>query len=169
MSERTRTVSWEDPQVSQRDAAASTGLEYLLAIKDGRIPPPPAARLIGYRISEIDRGRAVFELEAQEYLYNPFATVHGGILATLLDSATTAAVLSMLPVDVSCATLEMKVNFVRPVTAKSGTVHAECEVLHLGATVATAEGKILDGKGRLCAHGLATCSIFRAQQLPGGR
>ena len=71
VSDRVRTVTWEDPQVSRRDAAAITGFDYLVAIKDGRIPQPPAARLLGYRLSELESGRAVFELEPAEYHYNP--------------------------------------------------------------------------------------------------
>jgi uncharacterized protein (TIGR00369 family) len=163
MDERRRIVTWEDPRASRRDAAAASGLDYLLGVKDGRISRPPAAMLVGYRIREVEPGRAVFELEAQECHYNPFSTVHGGILGILLDTTMTAAVLSTLPVEVACATLEMKVNFVRSVTERSGTVRCEASVLHRGSNVATAEGKAFDGQGKLCAHGVATCSIFDAK------
>lgn len=159
---RQRTVSWDDPRASRRDAAAVSGLEYLLSLKEGKAPQPPAARLLGYRIREVERGRAVFELEPGECHYNPFATVHGGIMATLLDSAMTAAVLSTLPVGVACATLEMKVNFVRPVRAESGPLRCEAAAIHLGSSIATAEGKIFDGRQKLCAHAVATCSVFPA-------
>ena len=159
-SERVRTVTWEDPQVSRRDAAAIGGLDYLVAIREGRIPQPPAARLLGYRLSEVERGRAVFELEPAEYHYNPFATVHGGITGTLLDSAMTAAVLSTLRAGLACSTLEMKVNFVRAIGGDVGTVRAEGKVLHLGSSIATAEGKLLDGNGRLYAHAVTTCAII---------
>jgi len=158
---RVRTVTWEDPQVSRRDAAAISGLDYLVAIKDGRIPQPPAARLLGYRLSEVERGRAVFELEPAEYHYNPFATVHGGVTGTLLDSAMTAAVLSTLGVGLACSTLELKVNFVRPIAGGVGVVRAEGKVLHLGSSIATAEGKLLDGAGKLYAHAVTTCAIVR--------
>ena len=160
-SGRVRTVTWEDPQVSRRDAAAISGLDYLVAIKDGRIPQPPAARLLGYRLSEVERGRAVFELEPAEYHYNPFATVHGGVTGTLLDSAMTAAVLSTLGVGLACSTLELKVNFVRPIAGGVGVVRAEGKVLHLGSSIATAEGKLLDGAGKLYAHAVTTCAIVR--------
>ncbi len=159
---RQRTVTWEDPRASRRDAAAVSGLDYLLALKEGRAPPAPAARLLGYRVREVERGRAVFEMEPAECHYNPFATVHGGIMATLLDSAMTAAVLSTLAVGVACATLEMKVNFLRPVRAESGPLRCEAAVIHLGSHIATAEGRILDGRGKLCAHAVATCSVFPA-------
>ncbi|HEY6107121.1 MAG TPA: PaaI family thioesterase [Anaeromyxobacteraceae bacterium] len=163
---RVLTVTWEDPRVSRRDAAAVSGLDYLAALKEGRVPQPPAARLLGYRIRDVERGRTVFELEPAEHHYNPFATVHGGIMATLLDTAMTAAVLSALEVGVACATLEMKVNFVRAVTAETGALRCEGKVIHLGTSIATAEGRLLDGRGRLCAHALTTCSVFPAAGPP---
>jgi uncharacterized protein (TIGR00369 family) len=159
---RVRTVTWEDPRASRRDAAAVSGLDYLVAVKEGRTPPPPAARLLGYRIREVEPGRAVFELDPAECHYNPFATVHGGIMATVLDSAMTAAVLSTLAAGTACATLEMKVNFVRAVKAERGSLRCEATVIHLGASIATAEGRLLDGRGKLCAHAVSTCSVFPA-------
>jgi uncharacterized protein (TIGR00369 family) len=159
VSDRARTVTWEDPQVSRRDAAAISGLDYLVAIRDGRIPQPPAARLLGYRLCELERGRVVFELEPAEYHYNPFATVHGGITSTLLDSAMTAAVPSTLRIGLGCSTLEMKVNFVRPISGSVGVVRAEGKIIHLGSSIATAEGRLLDGQAKLYAHAVTTCAI----------
>ena len=95
-TERIRTITWDDPKTSARDAQSISGLDYLRAIKMGKVSPPPIARLVGYKISEIERGHAVFELEPGEYHFNPFATVHGGIASTLLDTTMTAAVLSTL-------------------------------------------------------------------------
>lgn len=165
---RTRTVTWEDPLSSRRDAGLIAGLDYLVGIQQGRIPQPPAARLIGYRIREVERGRVVFELEPAEYHYNPFATVHGGIIGTLLDSAMTAAVLSTLGLGLACSTLEMKVNFVRPVTGRVGVLRAEGNVIHAGSSVATAEGKLRDGQGKLYAHAVTTCSISSVPGAAGG-
>ncbi len=157
---RSHTVTWEDPRLGRRDAAAIAGLDYLRAIAEGRVPLPPVAKLVGYRIREVERGRAVFELEPAEHHYNPFAIVHGGIMTTVLDSAMTAAVLSTLPIGLACATIELKVNFVRPVTAAAGMLRAEGSVIHAGSTLATAEGRLLDGGRKLYAHAVATCSIF---------
>ena len=159
---RVHTVTWEDPQVSKRDAGAISGLDYLIAIRDGKIKQPPAARLIGYCLREVERGRAVFELEIAEQHFNPFATVHGGILCTLLDSAMTAAVLSTLGIHLTCSTLEIKVNFVRSVAGTAGVVRAEGNVIHVGSSFATAEGRVLDGQGKLYAHGISTCSVRAA-------
>jgi uncharacterized protein (TIGR00369 family) len=158
-AQRIRTLTWDDPQISRRDAAVISGMDYLLAIRDGRITQPPAAKLIGYKIREVEQGCAVFELEPAEYHYNPFATVHGGIIGGLLDSAMTAAVLSRLPIGLTCSTLEMKVNFIRPVTNAVGLVRGEGSVLHLGSSIATAEGKLFDERGKLYAHAVSTCAI----------
>ena len=86
-----RTITWHPPEASRRDTAVLTGLEYLQALKDGRVERPPAAVLVGYRIASVAAGQVSYELVPEEAHYNPFATVHGGILATLLDSALTAA------------------------------------------------------------------------------
>ncbi len=158
--ERTLTITWEDPKISARDASAVTGLDYLKSIKEGKISPPPIARLVGYKIVNVETGTAVFEIEPGEHLYNPFSTVHGGILSTLLDTTMTAAVLSSLPIGKSCSTLEMKVNFVRPVTGKSGLMCCRAEMIHSGKRTATASGKIFDDRERLVGHGTGTWTIF---------
>ena len=159
-TERSRTVIWDDPKISARDAQAISGLDYLRCIRMGEISPPPIARLIGYRIAEIEHGHAVFELEPAEFLYNPFATVHGGIASTLLDTTMVAAVLSTLSKGFGCSTLEMKVNFIRPITVESGLMRCEGRVIHSGSRIATAEGKITNSQGKLYVHGGSTCMIF---------
>jgi uncharacterized protein (TIGR00369 family) len=138
-----------------------SGLDYLTSIKDGRISPPPAARLIGYTIAEAEKGYVVFELQPGEYHYNPFATVHGGILSTLLDTAMTASVLSTLPHGLSCSTIEIKVNFIKPVTAETGVLRCEARPIHVGKNLATVEGRLKDGNDALLAHGVSTCSILK--------
>jgi len=159
---RKRTISWEDPEISKREALASiSGLDYLKKIKEGILSPPPVAGLIGYRILQVEEGHAVFEMNPAEYHYNPFATVHGGILSTLLDTAMTASVLSTLPKGFSCSTVEIKVNFIRSVTDETEVLRSEARPIHIGKTLATVEGQLRDKKGELYAHGTSTCSIFR--------
>ncbi len=162
-SHRVRTVTWEDPKISARDAASISGYDYLRAIKEGKIDPPPVAVLMGYRLAEIDVGRAVFELEPAEYHYNPFASVHGGIISTVLDSTMTCALLTTLPIGLSCSTLEIKVNFVRPITGRTGLVRCEGKIIHAGSTIATAEGKLVNRQGELLAHAVTTCMIFKGR------
>jgi uncharacterized protein (TIGR00369 family) len=163
---RIRTITWEDPRVSARDAASIGGLDYLRAIKDGKVKPPPVAALIGYQLLEIDVGRVVFELEPAEYHYNPFATMHGGIMSTVLDSAMTSAILTTLPAGVGCSTLEIKVNFVRPITDRTGLVRCEGKIIHGGNRIAIAEGRITDSRDKLCAFAVSTCMVFRVEQEP---
>ena len=159
---RTKNISWGDPETNKRDAAASiSGLDYLKAIKEGKISPPPVANLVGYQIFEVDDGYAAFELTPAEYHYNPFATVHGGILSTLLDTTMTAAVLSTLSKGFSCTTIEVKVNFIKPVSAETGILRCEARPIHIGKKIATVEGRLKDRDGVLHAHGVSTCSIFR--------
>jgi uncharacterized protein (TIGR00369 family) len=161
---RIRTVTWEDPRVSARDATSISGLNYLCSIKEGKTKPPPVAVLLGYRLAEVEIGRAVFELEPAEYHYNPLASVHGGVASTLLDSAMTAAIISTLPIGVTCSTIEMKVNFVRPITSKTGLIRCEGKIIHVGSRTGTAEGKLLGHQGKLYAHGVNTCMIIRTRQ-----
>ena len=136
-------------------------MDYLKAIKKGKISPPPIANLVGYIISEVDNGYAVFELNPAEYHYNPFATVHGGILSTLLNTTMTASVLSTLPKGISCTTIEIKVNFIKPVTADTGVLRCEARPIHIGKRLATVEGRLKNRNGDLHAHGTSTCSIFK--------
>ena len=159
MPKRTRTIQWEDPQISSRDTQNISGLDYLCAIRDGSIAPPPAAHLVGYHIVNVDTGQAVAELNPSEYHYNPFSTVHGGLLSTLLDTAMTAAVMTLLPAGQACSTLELKVNFIRPVSSRTGPVTARANVIHAGKRVATVEGRLFDANEKLYAHATSTYLI----------
>ncbi len=160
MAERVRTITWNDPKANARDAMSISGLDFLRGVKAGEIPPPPVAKLLGYRVAEVDHGLAVFELEPDEYLCNPFGTVHGGIASTLLDTAMTASILSTLPKGLACSTLEIKVNFISPITIDTGLLRCEAKSVHVGKRVATAEGKIMDQEEKLYAVGMNTCMVF---------
>ena len=142
-------------------AVESSGLETIKAIFAGRLPPPPIAELMGFRGVEVELGRAVFEFEPGPQHYNPIGSVHGGVAMTLLDSAMGCAIHSMLDAGVRYTTLEVKTNFVRAMTVDTGLVRCEGTVLHSGSRVATAEGKLFDGEGKLLAHGTTTCLILR--------
>ena len=158
---RTRTVSWEDPRALAEAARGLTGLEFLRKVASGELPRPPISALMNFGLAELDEGRAVFTAEPAEYHYNPIGVVHGGLAATLLDSAMGCAVHSVLPAGAGYTTLEIKVNFVRALTAETGLVRCEARVIHVGGRTATAEGKVLDAAGKLYAHATTTCIIFR--------
>ena len=159
--ERTRTITWQDPRALANAAAGLSGLEYLQKIVAGELPPPPIGLLLDFRIAEISEGHAVFLVTPAEFHYNPIGVVHGGVAATLLDSAMGCAVHSVLPAGASYTTLEIKVNYVRAMSAETGEVRCEAKIIHVGGRTATAEGKIVDSKGKLYAHGTTTCIIFR--------
>jgi uncharacterized protein (TIGR00369 family) len=164
---RTRTISWEDPTEAVYTGKTISGIAYLRALQSGELPPPPIAVLMGMWIAEVSEGRVVFAAEPTEYHYNPLGTVHGGVMATLLDSALGCAVQSMLPAGTSYTTLELKVNYLRPITTKTGTVYAEGKLIHLGGRIATAEGRLTDADGKLYAHGTTTCIILRPSPPSG--
>ncbi len=158
---RTRTISWQDPRAQAETARSLSGLEYLQKIVAGELPRPPISALMNFGITELSEGRAVFTVEPAEYHYNPIGVVHGGLAATLLDSAMGCAVHSTLPAGVGYTTLEIKVNYIRPLTAEMGIVRCEAKVIHIGGRTATAEGRVLDASGKLYAHATTTCIIFR--------
>src|SRR5215472_13462637 len=153
---RTRTVSWEDPAEAAQRGKRLGGRAYIEAIRSGEIPPPPVAVLLGMRITEVSEGRAVFAFEPAEYHYNPLGTVHGGITATLLDSALGCAVQSVLPPQTGYTTVELKVNYVRPMTVQTGTVYGEGKIIHVGGRIATAEARLTGADGKLYAHATTT-------------
>jgi len=160
--ERVRTITWENPKNSARDASMISGLDYLKSILDGKIAQPPIAKLVGYRIADVEEGKAVFELTPGEYHYNPFATVHGGITTTLLDTTLTAAVLSTLPVGLACFTIEIKVNFLRQVSSVTGKLTCIAEMTHSGSRIAVASGRVMDIKNELYATAVSTCMIIKS-------
>ena len=137
-----------------------TGLEAMHAIVAGDAPAPPIAELVGFDLVEVGEGHASFALDPAERHYNPLGTVHGGIAATLLDSAMGCAVHTTLGEGEAYTTLELKVNFVRAITEATGRVEATGNVIHRGGRIATAEARLNDEDGRLLAHGTSTCLII---------
>jgi len=136
------------------------GLSFLQAMIAGTVPQPPMAGTLGFRLIEAERGRAAFEGLPEFRHYNPIGTVHGGLAMTMLDSALGCAVFSTTAKGEAWTTLEMKVNFVRPITKDTGMVRAEGRIIHRGRTIATAEGDVRDRAGTLYAHATTTCAIF---------
>jgi uncharacterized protein (TIGR00369 family) len=137
-----------------------SGLDFLQAIVTGKLPAPPIAATLGFALTEVSEGYARFEMTPAFKHYNPIGVVHGGVAATLLDSCMSCAVQTMVPVGTGYTTLEIKINFVRALTDKTGPIRAEARTLHVGRRAGTAEGKIHDANGTLYAHGTTTCIIF---------
>ncbi|MBA3475665.1 MAG: PaaI family thioesterase [Actinobacteria bacterium] len=149
-----------DPLALAARGLELSGLEYVDAIFSGKLPPPPIATLMGFRGVEAEPSRAVFEMEPGPQHYNPIGSVHGGVALTLLDSAMGCAIHTTLERGVRYTTLEVKTNFVRPISADTGLIRCEGLVIHRGSRIATAEGRLTDRNGKLLAHGTTTCLIF---------
>ena len=158
---RTHTVSWTDPAQSRFRGRGLNGYERLVAMQRGELAPPPAIALLGLELERVEPGTTVFSMTADEVHENPMGTMHGGIVATLVDTAMGCALSSLLPVDAGFTTLELKINFVRAITQATGRVHAEGSVVHSGGRVATIEARVHDDSGALYAHATSTCLILR--------
>jgi len=158
--ERSRTYSWEDPLAALDQAAGLSGLDVMRLIVAGELPQPPISKTLGFRLVEVERGRAVFECEPAEFHYNPIGTVHAGLASTLLDSAMGCAFVTTLDAGVGWTTLELKASFTRPLTSETGLVRCTGTVVHPGRTVATTEARIEDAEGRLYAHGTSTILVL---------
>ena len=158
---RTRTLVWQDPVATAAAGATMTGLEYMTAIVEGALPPPPIAVTMQLRPVELEEARVVFEGTPGEEHYNPIGVVHGGYAATLLDSALGCAVHTTLPAGVGYTSLGLEAKYVRPITRDTGRVLCEANVLYRGRKQATAEATLTAAEsGKLLASGTATCMIL---------
>ncbi len=156
MTERSRTYTWDDPFAFLDHAAGLSGLEVMQAMVAGELPQPPIARTLGFRLVDVEPGRAVFEGEPAEFHYNPIGTVHAGLASTLLDSAMGCALVTTLPPATPWTTLELKANFTRAMTVDTGTVRCTGTVVHPGRRVVTTEARLEDANARLLAHATST-------------
>jgi len=137
-----------------------SGMEFLQGMLQGKFPPPPIAAAADMILYRVESGIAVFQGTPGARFYNPLGTVHGGWISTLLDSCMGCAVHSMLERGQGFTTAELKINFVRPIFDGSGPLRAEGKVIHFGRQIATSEGRLVDERGKLYAHGTTTCLIF---------
>ena len=159
-NQRRVTIEWCDPMPVAEAARRMAGLEFLRAIRDGRLPAPPMAELLGFQLVEVEPGHAVFEVVPGERHYNPIGVVHGGLAMTLLDSAMGCAVQTHMPAGAGYTTLEAKTNLVRAITGDTGKLRAIGKTLHVGKRMATAEGRLEDAAGKLYAHATTTCIVL---------
>jgi uncharacterized protein (TIGR00369 family) len=136
------------------------GLTLMRGILEGRYPAPPIAGTLGFGLTEVEAGRVAFAYEPLFEHYNPLGSVHGGIAATLLDSVMGCCIHTTLKAGTGYTTVEIKVNYVRAMTHKTGPVRAEGKVINVGSRIATSEGRLVDAAGKLLAHGTTTCLIF---------
>ena len=145
--------------------ASMTGLEFVRAIFEGRLPAPPIMENVEPFDSTAEKGVVTFYSVPGFRHYNPIGSVHGGYAAILLDSAMGLAVHTTLPAGTGYTTLEFKISFIKGMTKDTGPVKSEGRILSVGRRAATAEARITDSKGRLLAHATTTCLVF---EIPKG-
>jgi uncharacterized protein (TIGR00369 family) len=163
-SRRTRTYTWQDPLIGADAAPGLSGLEYLRGMARGDFPPPPIGQTLGFSIGgedDVQKGRVVFRLRPEEFHYNPIGSVHGGVYATLLDSALGCAIHTMLPAGVGYTTVDLAVKYLRPLRMGMGEVRAEADVISVSRQIATASAQIVDGAGKVYATATTTCLVLR--------
>ena len=142
--------------------AGLTGMQVFEKMFSGELPYPPIGETLDFLPIEVEPGRAVFQGRPLMRHYNPLGTVHGGWIATLLDSCVGCAVHSTMPAGKAYTTAELKVNYVRAVTTKVPLLRAIGNVIHVGNRMATADGRLVGPDGKLYAHASTTCFIFDA-------
>jgi uncharacterized protein (TIGR00369 family) len=140
-------------------------LDRMEQVMRGETPPPAIATLIGFDLVSIEPGRAVIEFEATERHANPMGTLHGGVLADIADAAMGMAYASGLQAGETFTTLELKINFIKPVW--TGKLRAEGRLLSGGRTVGLVECDVRDAKDRLVAHATSTCMTLRGEAAAG--
>jgi len=137
-----------------------SGLEYLQRIVSGEIPGVPIGRMLGFRLTEVAPGRAVVMATPNAQGYNILGSMHGGWAASILDTAMALACLSSLDEKQAYTTLDIRINYLRPITLETGEVRAEGRLLQSGRRIAYCEARLEDAKGKLLVHGTGSCLIF---------
>lgn len=157
---RTKVVSWHDPAPTTVTGLSMPGIEYMHAMIDGTLPPPPIAGLMQFTMVSAEPGRVVFTCQPDESAYNPIGTVHGGLVCTLLDSVAGCALHSALPQGKGYTSIEIKVNYLKAVRASSGLLTATGTVVKSGARVGFTEGVVTDAAGTVVATASSTLLVF---------
>jgi len=157
---RSRVVSWHDPGPSTARGLTMAGLDYVRAMIDGALPPPPICQLMQCDMVSAESGRVVVTSKPDESAYNGVGIVHGGLVCTLLDSVAALALLSMLPRGRGCTSVEIKVNYLQAVRLSSGLLTATGTVVKAGSRIAFTEGVVSDASGAVVATASSTLAVF---------
>lgn len=160
-----RTYRWADPAEIMAAAQGHSGLDLMRAMAEGRVPPPPVGSLIGVNGFTAEKGKVTMGFDPAEYHYNAMGTVHGGVIATVIDMVLGSAVHSTLKAGQAFTTLTLELKYHRAVTVKSGHLTATAELVTRGREIVTAEAKLVDKNERLFANATSTLMIFK---MPDG-
>lgn len=157
---RSKTLTWHDPAVGAAAAATMSGLDFLRAIGDGTLPPPPISQHFDFHPVSVELGDIVFTCTPDESAYNPIGMVHGGLVCTLLDTVTACAVHTTLPAGTAYTSIEIKVSYLRPIHQDTGLLTAHGWVTKPGRRAAFAEGDVRDAQGKVLATASSTCLVM---------
>lgn len=144
------------------DSAPRPFLTMIRKMIAGELPPPPVGQLIGMNVVEVDRDLAIFEMEASRRHANPMGTMHGGVFCDIADGAMGVAWATELTEGETFTTLELKINFLKPVS--ESRLRAEARVVKRGKTVGLVVCDVRDAKGEVVAHASSTCMTLRGDQ-----
>jgi uncharacterized protein (TIGR00369 family) len=156
-----RTYRWAGPAEIAAATQGRSGAELMQAMAEGKVPPPPVGSLIGVDNFVVEKGKASVAFEPAEFHYNAMGTVHGGVIATVIDIVLGSAVHSTLKAGQGFTTLTLELKYHRAATTKSGRLTATAEVVTRGREIVTAEAKLVDKNGRLFANATSTLMILR--------
>jgi len=159
-AERSRIVRWGDPIAIAEKAKTMSGIEFLRAMIDGTIAPPPIAALMRMSAVSAEVGMVTFTCEPDESMYNPIGTVHGGLVCTLLDTVLGCVTQTTLPLGQGYTSMDLTVSYLRPVSKSSGTLTAVGRIVKPGSRAAFAEGTVHDASGKLVATATSTLLVF---------
>jgi uncharacterized protein (TIGR00369 family) len=158
--DRTRTVTWDDPSAGPAVLAQLSGIEFMQALAEQRLPKPPMMHLMNMTLESVASGEVVFSADPDESHYNPLGIVHGGFACTVLDTVVGCAVHTTLPQGLGYTSLDLNVSYLSAITTGSGRLTATGRIVKPGKRVAFAEGEIVDATGRRIATATSTLLVF---------
>jgi uncharacterized protein (TIGR00369 family) len=158
-------VEWHDPAGITEQWARMDGRSFLEAIGRREIPLPPILSVLDISEGALGDGWIEFNMRPQPFMMNLAGTMHGGVLATLIDSALTCALVTKLPAGMACTSIDLQLRFFRPARVSAELLTARAQVLHKGTTVGATQGEVRDARGRLIVHGTSSLAIAPASAL----
>ena len=161
---RNRIIERQDHGAVRAQADGLSVLDTMRAIRDGRLPPPPIARLLGFHYVGAEPGEIVIELQSGQSLENSAETLHTGVAAAMLDTAMSAAAGTLLTINKGAVTLDLKISYLKPLTIESGPIRAIGRVVDLAEPTAFVTGQIHDGEGSLAVHAVGVVSAITSKQ-----
>ena len=161
---RNRIIERQDHGAVRAQADGLSVLDTMRAIRDGRLPPPPIARLLGFHYVGAEPGEIVIELQSGQSLENSAETLHAGVAAAMLDTAMSAAAGTLLTINKGAVTLDLKISYLKPLTIESGPIRAIGRVVDLAKPTAYVTGQIRDGAGGLAVHAVGVFSVLTSEQ-----